>query len=259
MQPATVTISSLNVNGIRAAERKGLTGWLESTSPDIVCLQEIKATADQVPDSLARAGYHGYYHPAFKKGYSGVGLLTRMKPERVVTGMGSDWIDEEGRVMMAEFPGLRVFSVYAPSGTTGEIRQDLKYRFLDEFERFISGYLNDPVPTVLCGDFNIAHREIDIHNPVANRKTSGFLPEERKWLTEFIGSGFGDAFRSHVGEVPGLYSWWTYRAGARERNKGWRIDYHLVSQGLEYRVTRAVIERDLHVSDHAPVTISYDL
>ncbi|MFU8859150.1 MAG: exodeoxyribonuclease III [Cyclonatronaceae bacterium] len=254
-----VTISSINVNGIRAAERKGLSRWLLETGPDIVCLQEIKAGETQIPETLISTGYHGFYFPARKKGYSGVGILTRQKPERVVTGMGIDWIDDEGRIIMAEFQDFRVFSIYAPSGTTGEFRQDMKYRFLDEFETFMRPLIDDALPTVLCGDFNIAHREIDIHNPDANRKTSGFLPEEREWLTNFIESGFADAFRSHIGDVPDLYSWWTYRAGARERNKGWRIDYQLITQHLEKKVRSAVIERNLYVSDHVPVTLSYDL
>lgn len=254
-----VTISSLNVNGIRAAERKGLTLWLQQTDPDILCLQEIKADVSQVPDSLKNAGYHGYYYPAVKKGYSGVGILTKQKPERIATGTGIDWIDDEGRVIMAEYPDYRVFSVYAPSGTTGDVRQEMKYRFLDAFGKFISPFLNDAKPTLLCGDFNIAHREIDIHNPVANKKTSGFLPEERRWLTGFIESGFADAFRNHVGDIPDLYSWWTYRAGAKERNKGWRIDYQLVSHNLDQCVSRAVIERDLNVSDHVPVTLCYEV
>jgi len=254
-----VTISSLNVNGIRAAERKGLSQWLQSTGPDIVCLQEIKADENQVPESLKNTGYNGFYFPAVKKGYSGVGILTKEKPDRVQTGIGVDWIDAEGRVIMAEYSGFRVFSVYAPSGTTGELRQDMKYRFLDDFERFINPYLSDAKPTLLCGDFNIAHREIDIHNPVANKNTSGFLPEERRWLSGFINSGFADAFRNHVGDIPDLYSWWTYRAGAKERNKGWRIDYQLVTQNIDQNVSRAVLERDLNVSDHVPVTLRYDL
>lgn len=254
-----VTISSINVNGIRAAERKGLSNWLRETRPDIVCLQELKADETQVPETLINMDYHGFFFPAVKKGYSGVGILTKNEPVRVVTGMGVDWIDDEGRVIMAEFPGFRVFSVYAPSGTTGDLRQNMKYRFLDEFETFMQPLTGDTLPSVLCGDFNIAHREIDIHNPVANRKTSGFLPEEREWLTGFIKSGFADAFRYHIGEVPDLYSWWTYRAGARERNKGWRIDYQLVTQNLEKTVSSAVIERDLYVSDHVPVTLRYEL
>ncbi|MCA1801282.1 MAG: endonuclease/exonuclease/phosphatase family protein [Rhodothermaceae bacterium] len=152
-----VTISSLNVNGIRAAERKGLSTWLQQAGPDIVCLQEIKADVNQVPDTLKNAGYHGYYFPAVKKGYSGVGILTKQKPDRIVTGTGIDWIDDEGRVIMAEYPGYRVFSVYAPSGTTGEVRQNVKYRFLDAFGEFISPVLRDPKPTMLCGDFNLSY------------------------------------------------------------------------------------------------------
>jgi exodeoxyribonuclease III len=254
-----LNISSLNVNGIRAAERKGLSDWLNRTSPDIVCLQEIKAEEQLVPVNLLEMGYSGFFFPAVKKGYSGVGILTRMMPDEVTTGMGVDWIDQEGRVICAEFPAFRVLSVYAPSGTTGEVRQAIKYRFLDEFTRYSTRFRNTTKPTILCGDFNIAHREIDIHNPVANRKTSGFLPEERAWLTSFLESGFIDIFRHHTGEIPGLYSWWTYRAGAKDRNKGWRIDYHLTTPQLRNSVTHAVIEKELNVSDHVPVTVTYDL
>jgi exodeoxyribonuclease III len=254
-----VTISSLNVNGIRAAERKGFSDWIKRSGPDIICLQELKAVEHQVPARILKQGYHGFFFPAVKKGYSGVGILTKSEPISVSAGMGIDWIDEEGRIIRAEFEGFRVLSVYAPSGTSGGIRQELKYRFLDDFNLFSAPFCHDDKPTILCGDFNIAHREIDIHNPVANRNTSGFLPEERDWFSGYLESGFTDAFRNHLGDIPDQYSWWTYRTAAKDRNKGWRIDYHLTTHHLRHSVMHAVIERELNVSDHVPVTITYDL
>lgn len=252
-------ISSYNVNGIRAAERKGFSGWVSKTDPDIICLQEIKANEEQVPETVCNGVYHGMYHCAEKKGYSGVALLSKEKPLRVECGMGVDWVDGEGRVIMAEFENIRVFSVYAPSGTTGNIRQTQKYKFLDDFYLFAAEYLKDKKPTVFCGDFNIAHREIDIHNPVSNKNTSGFLPEEREWFTKFLESGYTDIFRELNENIPGLYSWWTYRSAAKTRNKGWRLDYHLATPSLLENAKKAQIESEWDMSDHAPVTIEYDI
>ncbi len=256
---ASYRISSYNVNGIRAAERKGFSEWVKATQPDIICLQELKAKADQVPEEIHELGYFSRYHSAEKKGYSGVGILSKNEPISVTEGMGVDWVDEEGRVLMFEFPKFKVFSIYAPSGTTGDIRQDLKYEFLDAFDSFTSEQLKDDKPVLFCGDFNIAHTEIDIHDPVRNKKTSGFLPEEREWLTNFIDNGFTDVFRELHPGVKDLYSWWTYRAGAKSRNKGWRIDYHLGSHNFGKLAKEALIEKELNMSDHAPVTITYQI
>lgn len=254
-----IKISSYNVNGIRAAHRKGFTDWVEESNPDIICIQELRATEEQIPKAIKKLGYHEYYHDAEKKGYSGVAILSKEEPLKVVNGMGVDWVDREGRVMMAEYEAFRVFSVYAPSGTTGDVRQEMKMNFLDDFLRFGKEYLEDDKPTLFCGDVNICHTEIDIHNPKVNKNTSGFLPEERAWVTTFLEAGYNDVFRElHPGETD-LYSWWSYRAASKERNKGWRIDYHLATEGLLAKAKEAEIEMRWDLSDHAPVTVTYDL
>lgn len=253
-------ISSYNINGIRAAHRKGLADWIRQTRPDVICFQELKADETQVPDELRSLPYHQVYHPAQKKGYSGVAIFSLTEPEEVEIGMGVDWIDEEGRVVRIRINGVDVYSVYAPSGTTGDTRQALKMQFLDDFTQFIRSCRQHDVPTVFCGDFNIAHTEIDIHNPVANKKTSGFLPEEREWVTRILEEeGLVDVFRKLNPGVVDLYSWWTYRAGAKGNNKGWRIDYHFANNLLADKGVEAYIERELDMSDHAPVTITYRL
>lgn len=250
-------ISSYNVNGIRAATKKGLANWIQGTNPDVICLQELKAEAVQIPDEIRDLGYFEYYHSAEKKGYSGVGILSKIEPEQVDIGMGSNWIDSEGRVLRIRIKGVDIYSVYAPSGTTGDIRQQMKYKFLDEFRDFASQRLKSGVPVVFCGDFNIAHREIDIHNPVSNKNSSGFLPEERAWFSDFLELGYKDIFRELHPTTADLYSWWTYRAGAKGNNKGWRIDYHLGSATMLKRAQSAKIERELDLSDHVPVTVEY--
>lgn len=254
-----LTISSLNLNGIRAAHRKGFTDWVDQTDPDIICLQELRAHEHQVPEPVQNLGYNEYYHTAQKKGYSGVGILSKEKPLSVEAGIGLDWADEEGRVIMAEFDERYVCSLYAPSGTTGDARQTLKMEFLDAFLLYAASYLNTNKPVAFCGDFNICHRPIDIHNPKRNKNTSGFLPEERKWVSDLLDKGFEDVFRKlHPGE-PDLYSWWSYRAASKERNKGWRIDYHITSPELLERAEKAIIQKKWDMSDHAPVTIQYQL
>lgn len=253
-------ISSYNVNGIRAAQRKGLADWILASQPDVICLQEIKADESQIPEEISHLGYHQIYHPAQKKGYSGVAILSKAEPEEVHVGMGSEWVDAEGRVVRARIKGVDVFSIYAPSGTTGDARQSLKMQFLEEFTAFVQVARSTGKPFVFCGDFNIAHTEIDIHNPVANKKTSGFLPEERAWVSLMLDQhGLRDVYREHHPGVADLYSWWTYRAGAKGNNKGWRIDYHLANDALADARIEAVIERKLNLSDHAPVTVTYDI
>lgn len=252
-------ISSFNVNGIRAAHRKGFTDWIDQSDPDIICLQELRALEHQVPNPIQQLNYHEAYHTAKKKGYSGVGILSKEEPLRVEKGMGIDWVDNEGRIIMAEFDQLIVFSIYAPSGTTGDERQDLKMEFLDHFLPFAQPFLEGDKPVVFCGDFNICHKPIDIHNPKRNKNTSGFLPEERAWVTDLLETGFEDIYRClHKGE-PDLYSWWSYRAASKERNKGWRIDYHISSPDLLDAAGEAIIEKKWNLSDHAPVTITYDI
>lgn len=248
-------IITYNVNGIRAAMGKGLMDWIRSASPDVLCLQEIKASPDQVGVfELEELGYHHYWYPAQKKGYSGVALFTREKPLNVEYGCGIREYDDEGRVLRADFENVSVMSVYHPSGSSGELRQAFKMKWLDDFHRYITE-LRQKVPNlVICGDFNICHKAIDIHNPKSNAKTSGFLPEEREWMEQFINSGFIDTFR-HFNQEPHQYSWWSYRAGSRGKNLGWRIDYNLSTQNLKDRLQRAVILPDAMHSDHCPVLL----
>jgi exodeoxyribonuclease-3 len=254
-----IRISSLNLNGIRAAHRKGLLDWLQITAPDIVCLQELRAHEHQIPSAIEKSDYHSYYHTAEAKGYSGVGILTKSAPLTVENGIGLGWADEEGRLIKAEYEDFRVFSAYFPSGTTGDERQDLKMEFLDHFLPYAKALLEDEKPTIFCGDVNIAHTELDIHNPKANKNTSGFLPEERDWVTALLNTGYVDVFRSHYPDHEDLYSWWSYRAASKQRNKGWRIDYHLATPDAAQASQNAFVERTWDLSDHAPVTAYYDL
>lgn len=253
-----VKISTLNANGIRAAQRKGFSNWINDEKPDIICLQELKANEDQIPYEICELNYHQYYHPAEKKGYSGVAILSKLKPDSVEIGINLDWIDSEGRIIRLEFEHFRIFSVYVPSGTSGDERQQLKYQFMDIFYDFMKPFLEDNKPTIFAGDFNIAHTKIDIHNPVANKNNSGFLPEEREWFSKVLDSGFIDAFRLLHQNETDLYSWWSYRAASKKRNKGWRIDYHVVNPVTSRCLKNARIEHELDLSDHAPVTIYYD-
>lgn len=250
-------ISSLNLNGIRAAHRHGFTDWVAQTDPDIICLQELRAMEHQVPGPIKKLDYHDIYHTAEKKGYSGVGILSKEEPLRVKEGIGIDWIDSEGRILMAEFEKLIVLSIYAPSGTTGDERQDLKMEFLDHFLPFAQKFLNGNKPVVICGDYNICHKPIDIHNPKRNKNTSGFLPEEREWVSRLLQTGYEDVYRRLHEDEPDLYSWWSYRAASKDRNKGWRIDYHMTTPDLLEVAREAVIEREWDLSDHAPVTVTY--
>lgn len=254
-----VKISSYNVNGIRAAHRKGFVNWVEESKPDVICIQELRALETQVPDEVRELDYHEAYHVAEKKGYSGVAIYSKEEPIKVEEGLGVDWIDSEGRVLMAEFESYRVFSVYAPSGTTGDIRQDMKMDFLEKFIRFGTQLRKDSKPTVFCGDINICHTEIDIHNPDKQHRTSGFLPEEREWVSDFLDVGYEDVFRKLHPKKTDLYSWWSYRAASKERNKGWRIDYHLATPELAEKARKAEIEMKWDISDHAPVSVIYDL
>ncbi|HIY76852.1 MAG TPA: exodeoxyribonuclease III [Candidatus Sphingobacterium stercorigallinarum] len=249
-------IITYNVNGIRAALRKGWLDWVKATAPDVICLQEIKATPDQVPEILLieELGYEHYWYPAQKKGYSGTAILTRVTPQHIEYGCGHEDYDFEGRVIRADFPDVSVMSVYFPSGTTGGIRQEFKYRFLDDFQSYSDELRVDKPNLVVCGDFNICHREIDIHNPKSNANSSGFLPQEREWMENFINSGYVDSFRFQNPD-PHQYTWWSYRAGARSRNLGWRIDYNMVSKPLQERIHTTKILPDAVHSDHCPVEL----
>lgn len=248
-------IISYNVNGIRAAIRKGFIDWLEHTNADVVCLQEIKATPEQFDqEPFENLGYKfNSWFPAVKKGYSGVAILSKIEPKNVVFGTGIDYMDFEGRNLRVDFEDFSVMSMYLPSGTN-IARLDHKLKYMVDFQKYVDELKKEIPKLVICGDYNICHEEIDIHDPVRLKNTSGFLPVEREWLGNFIKSGFVDSFR-HFNNDPHHYSWWSYRAGARGNNKGWRIDYHLVSEPLHDRVKRAVILPEAKHSDHCPVLL----
>ncbi|WP_396165299.1 exodeoxyribonuclease III [Flavobacterium sp.] len=251
-------IISYNVNGIRAAITKGFLDWLQQANPDVICLQEIKATEDQIPtEDITAAGYpYQYYFSANKKGYSGVAILSKTEPKKIVYGTGIEHMDFEGRNLRADFDNLSVMSLYLPSGTNID-RLDHKFKYMDDFQNYINALKKETPNLVICGDYNICHEAIDIHDPIRNKTVSGFLPEERAWLDAFMKSGFVDSFR-HFNKEPHNYSWWSYRAGARGNNKGWRIDYNLVSENLIDRMSRAVILPEAKHSDHCPIMVEVD-
>lgn len=248
-------IISYNVNGIRAAITKGFIEWLTQANPDVICLQEIKATQEQIPTlELEAAGYpYQYYFSAQKKGYSGVAILCKTKPKHIEIGTGIDHMDFEGRNIRVDFDSVSVMSMYLPSGTNPE-RLEYKFKYMDEIADYLQE-LRKTIPNlVVCGDYNICHEAIDIHNPAGNKNTSGFLPEERAWLDNLMKSGFIDSFR-HLNKEPDHYSWWSYRANARINNKGWRIDYCLATEPLKSKIERAYILPNAKHSDHCPVVV----
>jgi exodeoxyribonuclease-3 len=248
-------IISYNVNGIRAAISKGFIEWLKSANPDVICLQEIKATEDQIPtDEITAAGYpFQYYFSAQKKGYSGVAILCKTEPKNVVFGTGIENMDFEGRNLRVDFDSLSVMSMYLPSGTNND-RLGYKFQYMDTIQQYIINLRNEIPNLLVCGDYNICHEAIDIHNPKGNEKTSGFLPEERAWLDGFMKTGMIDTFR-HLNKEPDNYSWWSYRANARNNNKGWRIDYCLAAAPLKDKIKRALILPEAKHSDHCPVMV----
>ena len=251
-------IITYNVNGIRAALNKGLIGWIKSVDPDIVCFQEIKADYNAIPIfDFEEAGYHHFWFPAQKKGYSGVGILSKTKPDNVVKGMGIEKYDNEGRVIRADFGDISVISVYHPSGTSGDERQDFKMIWLDDFLEYINNLKKERSKLIICGDFNICHKPIDIHDPIRNAHNSGFLPEEREWITKFLDNGFIDSFR-HLNKELHQYTWWTFRANARARNLGWRIDYNMITENLLNLLKTTVILPEAKHSDHCPVQVELD-
>ncbi|MFN3756533.1 MAG: exodeoxyribonuclease III [Flavobacterium sp.] len=248
-------IISYNVNGIRAAINKGFLDWLQHANPDIICLQEIKATEEQIPtEAIREAGYpYQYYFSAVKKGYSGVAILSKIEPKEVVYGTGIDYMDAEGRNLRADFDNFSVMSLYLPSGTNID-RLGHKFQYMDDFKAYVD-VLKQNIPNLIIGgDYNICHEAIDIHDPIRNATVSGFLPEERAWLDAFMKSGFVDSLR-HFNKEPHNYSWWSYRANARNNNKGWRIDYLLVSEPIKDRMSRAFILPEAKHSDHCPVVV----
>lgn len=251
-------IISYNVNGIRAALNKGFLDWLQAANPDVICIQETKAHKEQLDLSLfENAGYpYHYWFSAQKKGYSSVAVLSKIKPNHVEYGTGIETMDFEGRNLRLDFDDLSIMSLYLPSGTNDD-RLDFKLNYMAEFQEYIKELIKKIPNIVISGDYNICHTEIDIHNPKQNQNTSGFLPVEREWLGQFIDSGFIDSFR-HLNKEPHNYTWWSYRANARNNNKGWRIDYHMVSESLKDRIKRAYILPEAKHSDHCPIVVEIE-
>ncbi len=248
-------IITYNVNGIRAAMSKGFVDWVKAAQPDVICLQEIKASPEQVGVfEFEELGYHHYWYPAQKKGYSGVAIFSKTKPNHVEYGCGIKAYDDEGRILRADFDEVSIMSVYHPSGSSGEERQAFKMKWLADYHNYINNLKKEKTNLILCGDFNICHKAIDIHNPKSNANTSGFLPEEREWMEQFINSGFIDSFR-YFNQDPHHYTWWSYRAGARGKNLGWRIDYNLVSENIKNKLKGSVILPQAMHSDHCPVVL----
>ncbi|EED34918.1 exodeoxyribonuclease III [Luminiphilus syltensis NOR5-1B] len=251
-------VITCNTNGIRAAERKGFFSWLGQQGADVVCIQETKAQEQQLTDdAFYPEGYHCFYNDAEKKGYSGTALYCRSKPQRVITSLGWDPADSEGRYLQADFPGISVVSLYLPSGSSGDERQVRKEVFMDAFFDHLKALRRKRREFIICADWNICHREIDLKNWRANRKNSGFLPHERAWLDRvFDELGYVDSFR-RVNPEPDQYTWWSNRGQAWAKNVGWRLDYMLVTPGLADAATSASIYREERFSDHAPLTLDF--
>lgn len=248
-------IITYNVNGLRAAIKKGFLDWLTAVNPDVVCLQEIKSTPEQIDlEPINSLGYKTFWHPATKKGYSGVAIFSKINPVNVTIGCGIEKYDYEGRVIRVDYSDFSLMNVYMPSGSSGELRQDFKMVWLDDFYDYTQNLIKDYKSLIICGDFNICHKPIDIHNPKSNANSSGFLPEEREWMSKFFDSGFIDGFR-YFNQEPHNYTWWSYRAGSRGKNLGWRIDYHTVTEAMKDRLKRSVILSEANHSDHCPVLL----
>lgn len=253
-------VISLNCNGIRSAHKKGFYTWLSRQRADIVCLQETKAQIDQlIPDIRNPNKWHTHFVDAEKKGYSGVAIFSKREPDNVVRGLGEDEFDREGRYVQLDFGRLSIASLYLPSGSSGEERQAVKFRFLDHYLPALQRKAKEDRDYILCGDWNIAHKQIDLKNWRSNQKNSGFLPEERQWMDElFEGTGYSDAFRL-VNDKPDQYTWWSNRGQAWDNNVGWRLDYQVISDALAPSVTGAKIYKEKRFSDHAPLIIDYDV
>jgi exodeoxyribonuclease-3 len=248
-------IITYNVNGIRSAINKGLLEWVKGTKADILCFQEVKATADQIDETpFKELGYTSYWFTAQKKGYSGVAIFTKVVPKHIEYGCGIEKYDFEGRVIRVDFEDFSVMNVYMPSGSSGEERQQFKFEWMDDFFIYINELKKKHPNLIVCGDYNICHKPIDIHNPKSNVNSSGFLPEEREWMGKLFDSGFIDAFR-YFNQEPHHYTWWSYRANSRNKNLGWRIDYQAVTKEMESRLKRSVILSDAIHSDHCPVLL----
>jgi exodeoxyribonuclease-3 len=252
-------IITYNINGIRSAIKKGFIDWLKTDPADIICLQEIKAEKDNVDFAAIEAlGFDTYWFSAEKKGYSGVAIFSKRRPDAVFYGNGIMQSDAEGRVLRADYGDVTLINAYYPSGTTGEVRQTYKYQWLDEFYEYLEELRKVRPKLIICGDYNIAHKPIDIHNPVGNKKTSGFLPEERAWMDKFYDAGYIDTFRVFNPD-PHFYTWWSARfPTVREQNKGWRIDYISVTEPLRSALKSAAIYPDVKHSDHCPAFLEVD-
>ncbi len=246
---------SWNVNGIRAAQRKGFLDWFGEEGPDVLCVQETKASPEQLSEELLRVeGYHSYFSSAERKGYSGVATFTRAEPKEVRHGFGIEKFDNEGRTLRLDFGDFVLFNIYFPNGKASDERLEYKMEFYDAFLKHLDQLRADGRNVIVCGDVNTAHREIDIARPKANEKISGFLPMEREWMDQWIAHGFADTFRM-FNQEPDNYTWWDNRGGARARNVGWRIDYFFINQGFKERVTNAFIMPEVMGSDHCPIGI----
>jgi exodeoxyribonuclease-3 len=255
-------IVSYNVNGIRAAMKKGLIDFIKSENPDILGFQELKANKEDIDEKAFQdLGYHTYWLSAEKKGYSGVGIITREKPLEIIEGMGHEFFDKEGRTLIAVYKDFTLVNTYFPSGTSGDERQRLKYEFLDFYFKFIAELKNRYPNLIVLGDYNIAHTDIDIHSPKTNQKSSGFLPEERAWMTKLLSEGgMVDVYRQlHPDTTDACYTWWSNRGQAYANNVGWRLDYHLTTPALAETARSVSIYKDEKFSDHAPITVSYDM
>lgn len=251
-------IISYNVNGIRAALKKGFIEWLQAADPDVICLQEIKANKEQLDlEVFTAAGYtYNYWFSAQKKGYSGVAILAKKEPDHIEYGTGIEAMDFEGRNLRVDFGDVSIMSMYLPSGTN-MARLDFKLKYMADFQTYVNTLKKERPNIIVLGDYNICHEAIDIHDPVRNKNVSGFLPVEREWMTDFMKSGFIDSFR-RFNKEPHNYSWWSYRANARNNNKGWRLDYAMVSSSLEDRLQRALILPEAKHSDHCPVLVEIE-
>ena len=252
-------IITLNVNGLRAAANKGFFQWMPKQQADIVCVQELKAQLDDMSSEMkAPDGYYGYFHCADKKGYSGVGLYSRLEPDKIIEGVGIPEIDSEGRYLRADFNQLSIISIYLPSGSSGEHRQAIKFLFMEKFFPILQALAHSGREIIFCGDWNIAHKEIDLKNWRANQKNSGFLPEERAWLASvFEELDFVDVFRK-IDPSPEQYTWWSNRGQAWAKNVGWRIDYQIATPAIADKATSVSIYKQERFSDHAPLVIDYD-
>lgn len=247
---------SWNVNGIRAAEKKGLVDWIQSEQPDVLGIQELKATEDQLPDTLKQIdGYHAFFNPAERKGYSGTAVYYKEEPLNIHTGLSDDRFNHEGRTIVMEYPDFTLYNIYFPNGGQGDDRLQFKMDFYDCFQKDVNALVAEGKRVIVCGDVNTAHTEIDLKNPKSNAKRSGFLPIEREWVTQFLNDGYIDTYRYFYPDQI-KYSWWSYRFNARANNAGWRIDYFFASENAKDLLEDAAIHTDVMGSDHCPISLT---